>query len=103
MATSASEGELRPEVAMVLAERASRWILDAQPDTIIVIGGDTAAALLGDAPRLVGGCAAPGMPWSRDEAGGGPLVVTKAGGFGGPDALVDLVCGETVPMQDRAT
>ena len=53
------------------------------PDTLVVIGGDTAAALLGDAPRMVGGFVAPGMPWSRDDDGGGPLVVTKAGGFGG--------------------
>jgi len=44
----------------------------------------------------VGGHAAPGMPWSLDEHGGGPLVVTKAGGFGGPDALVDLFTSHTV-------
>lgn len=96
MSVPVSEGKLRSEVASALAVRAARWIADAQPDTIIVIGGDTAAALLGDARRSVGGFVAPGMPWSRDEAGGGPLVVTKAGGFGGPDALAELPCGETV-------
>lgn len=96
VAVPASDGELRPEVATALAERAARWIADYRPETIIVIGGDTAAALLGVAPRSVGGLVAPGMPWSRDEAGGGPLVVTKAGGFGGPDALVELLRCETV-------
>ncbi len=93
-------GELQPEIAAALAARASDRITHAKPDMIIVIGGDTAAALLGDHPRWVGGFVAPGMPWSRDEGGGGPLVVTKAGGFGGPDALVDLLRSENVSMKD---
>ena len=49
-----------------------------------------ASALLGDAPRRVGGFAGPGMPWSLDQWGAGPLVVSKAGAFGGPDALLGL-------------
>jgi uncharacterized protein YgbK (DUF1537 family) len=101
-----TDGELQPAVATALAERASDRLASICPDTIIVIGGDTAAALLGDAPRLVGGFVAPGMPWSRDAVdgggAGGPVVVTKAGGFGGPDALVDLLRGETVAMKDSA-
>jgi uncharacterized protein YgbK (DUF1537 family) len=64
-------------------------------DTLLVIGGDTAAAVLGDEPRLVGGTVAPGMPWSLDADGGGPLVITKAGGFGDPDALARLLSRET--------
>ncbi len=96
MSVPSADGELQPEVATALAARAALWIAAARPDTIVVIGGDTAAALLGDAPRSVGGFVAPGMPWSRDESGGGPIVVTKAGGFGGPDALVELLRGETV-------
>lgn len=91
-----TDGELRPDVAAALAERAAARIAAARPDTLVIIGGDTAAALLGDAARVIGGYVAPGMPWSRDDAGAGPLVVTKAGGFGGPDALVDLLRGETV-------
>ena len=89
-----TDGELRPDVATVLANRAASQVADACPDTLVIIGGDTSAALLGDAPRSVGGFVAPGMPWSRDHVGGGPLVITKAGGFGGPDALVDLLRGE---------
>ena len=61
--------------------------------TLVIIGGETAAVLLGDEPRLVAGYAAPGMPWSLDQAGGGPIVITKAGSFGGPDALVHLLGG----------
>ncbi|MFZ9628413.1 MAG: four-carbon acid sugar kinase family protein [Ilumatobacteraceae bacterium] len=58
---------------------------------LVVVGGDTAASLLGDAVRLVGGFAAPGMPWSVSGSGNGPLVVTKAGAFGGDEALVEVV------------
>ena len=94
-----TDGELQPHVAVVLAEQAATRVALARPDTLVVIGGDTAAALLGDAPRLVGGFLAPGLPWSRDEHGDGPLVVTKAGGFGGPDALVDLLRSETVSVK----
>jgi len=96
MSVPTTDGELEPEVATALAERAARWIAGARPDTVIVIGGDTAAALLRATPRSVGGFVAPGMPWSRDEGGRGPMVVTKAGGFGGPDVLVELLRGETV-------
>ncbi len=100
MSVPTTDGVLEPQVAAALAERAAERIRYARPDTIIVIGGDTAAALLGDAPRSVGGFVAAGMPWSRDNNGEGPIVVTKAGGFGGPNALVDLLRGETSEMED---
>lgn len=58
--------------------------------TLVVIGGDTAAAVLGDGPRRAGGMLAPGTPWSPAE-GGGPLVVTRSGAFGGDGALADLL------------
>ena len=103
ISTSSTDGELQADVAKALAERAARRLNDLQPDTLVVIGGDTAAALLGGTPRLVGGLIAPGMPWSRGENDRGPLVVTKAGGFGGPDALVDLLRGETVSVNEVST
>lgn len=80
--------ELHPDAARAVAADASRLVAEAA--VVVVIGGDTAAALLGDAPRSVGGFAAAGMPWSLDALGGGPLVITKAGAFGGPDAFLDL-------------
>lgn len=85
--TPPAEGELSPAVAGALVADVNISSIG----TLVIIGGDTAAALLGDRPRRVGGYAAPGMPWSLDEHGGGPVVVTKAGGFGAPDALVDLL------------
>ena len=83
-----AEGELLPEVSRRLAETA-RDRLDGIA-TLVVIGGDTAAALLGDAPRRVHGTVLPGLPWSLDALDGGPIVITKAGGFGDPDTLVRL-------------
>ncbi|MEQ1699269.1 MAG: four-carbon acid sugar kinase family protein, partial [Ilumatobacteraceae bacterium] len=85
-----AEGPLHAGVAHDLAVAAHDAVARLQPSVVVLLGGDTAAAYLGDAPRLVGGTVAAGMPWSRDVHGGGPLVITKAGGFGGPDALVEL-------------
>jgi uncharacterized protein YgbK (DUF1537 family) len=83
--------EAAAAMAVHLATRARGVLAARQPAAVIVIGGDTAGALLGDAPRLVGGMVAPGAPWSRPVRADGPLVVTRAGSFGADDALVDLV------------
>ncbi len=91
-----AKGPLHAGVERSLAKVARARASKVHPATIVLLGGDTAASFLGDAPRIVGGVAATGMPWSRDVHGGGPLVITKAGGFGGPDALVELLRGETV-------
>ena len=93
IATSEPDGQLHEQAVVALAERARVRMRELQPRTLVVVGGETAAALLGDAPRLVAGLAAPGMPFIRSAASG-PLVITKAGGFGGPDALVELLRGE---------
>lgn len=87
--------ELLVEPARELAERARERLAAGDVATLVLVGGDTAAAVLGDAPRRVGGMIAPGMPWSREADGGGPLVITKAGGFGGVDALARLFPGKT--------
>ena len=81
-------GELDVVVAAELADHARPAAATA--GTLVIIGGDTTAAVLGDGPRLVGGSVLPGLPWSRDANGGGPLVVTKAGAFGDVDTLVRL-------------
>ena len=88
-------GDLEPEVATELARKAHARMAARSYRTVVLVGGDTAGAVLGGAARRVGGVVAPGMPWSRDERGAGPLVVTKAGGFGGVDALVTLFGRET--------
>lgn len=96
IAVAPTEDELHPGPAAEIADRARVRLGEALPATLVLVGGDTAAAVLGDAPRRVGGMIAPGMPWSRDLDGGGPLVITKAGGFGGVDALARLFAGKTV-------
>lgn len=87
----AAQGPLHADVAADLAARARGRFESCAPDNLVIIGGDTAAAFLGDAPRRVGGFAASGMPWSRAADDSGPLVITKAGGFGDADALVRLL------------
>ena len=63
---------------------------------LILSGGDTARLLCGalaaDAIHL-GGEVLPGIPWGRLEGGlaDGTTVVTKSGGFGGPDVLLRVV------------
>jgi uncharacterized protein YgbK (DUF1537 family) len=91
IAAEPASAELRPDVAHMVVERARHRIAQLRPGTIVVIGGETAAGLLGDEPRLVGGTVLPGLPWSRDARGGGPLVISKAGGFGHPRTLIDLL------------
>lgn len=94
LATPAPDDELHHRAVLELVAEARSRMTELQPRTLVVIGGDTAAELLGSAPRLVNGFAALGMPASVVESGSGPLVVTKAGGFGGPNALADLLAGE---------
>jgi len=94
IATETPDGELKPAAVAELAARARARIEQVKPRTVVLIGGETAAAVLGDSPRTVAGFAAVGMPYSRDTTGRGPPAVTKAGGFGGPNALVDLIRGE---------
>ena len=65
-------------VAMDLADRARHALAARQFATVVIVGGDTAAAV-GDGDRIVGGTVAPGMPYSHRVDGTGPMVVTKGG------------------------
>ncbi|MCU0260982.1 MAG: hypothetical protein MUE78_08190 [Ilumatobacteraceae bacterium] len=94
---AARQGPLDRAVATVLADSARERIAALRARTVVVVGGDTAAALLGEGPRVVGGSVARGVPWSRAADGSGPLVVTKAGAFGGPDLLADLLADRPLP------
>lgn len=88
-APSHGGGELDPEVAVALATEARRRVAEGGHRTVVLVGGDTAAAFLGDAPRSVGGTVLPGLPWSVG-ADTGVVVVTKAGAFGDDDTLVRI-------------
>ena len=91
ISTLTPTGPLVPELAEEVASAARERLASGTVDTLVIVGGETAAAVLGDEPRRVHGYAATGIPWSLDAGGGGPVVITKAGSFGGPDALVDLL------------
>ena len=56
--------------------------------TLIVVGGDTAAALVGDDTLDAMGMVAPGIPASLYE---GVCLVTKGGGIGQPDTIKELL------------
>ena len=61
---------------------------------LVATGGDTAIAILeasGNASLQVLGDLMPGIPYARIRLDGAPLwLVTKAGGFGGPDTFRDV-------------
>jgi uncharacterized protein YgbK (DUF1537 family) len=78
-------------VASELGAAAGELLASGRFEVVVVLGGDTAAAVLGDGPVVVGGTLAPGVPWSRRVDGSGPLVVTKAGGFGDRSTVVELL------------
>jgi uncharacterized protein YgbK (DUF1537 family) len=88
----------REAVARQLAAAAARVLERALPDLVAVTGGDTAYALLRALhPRRfdLAGAPADGLALGRlvlDD--GRPLaLLTKAGGFGGPDLLTTLLGG----------
>jgi D-threonate/D-erythronate kinase len=88
--------EVRPEdVARRLAEAAADLIRQASVASLVIVGGDTASAVLAalsvrDCPVL--GEVVPGIPLGRIavDPKRALTVVTKSGGFGGPDALVAI-------------
>ncbi|MCC7264895.1 MAG: four-carbon acid sugar kinase family protein [Candidatus Latescibacteria bacterium] len=89
------EGE--PEqVAAMLAGAAGQLLDRGQVGGVVLTGGDTALAVclgLGSSGIWLRGEVEPGIPWGvlADGPHAGLRVVTKAGGFGGPEALVQAV------------
>jgi D-threonate/D-erythronate kinase len=75
------------EVTALLAERAGQARITTTFASIVIIGGDTAAAILGDEPRQINGTLGPGMPWTLD---GKTMIVTRPGGFGADHSLIEL-------------
>lgn len=79
-----------------LGQAASQAMTDVTPGALILTGGDTARGVcsaLGGRGLDVQREAAPGIPISLLDGGrwDGLPIVTKAGGFGGPDTLAQVV------------
>jgi uncharacterized protein YgbK (DUF1537 family) len=90
---SAGVGAGDAALARLVAE-ASSVVESGHVGTLVLIGGDTTAALLGDALVVVLGTVRPGTALVESLVVEVP-VVTRAGGFGADDALVDLLWGST--------
>ena len=82
------ERDATTTAAASIAVVAREAIATGAARTVVLVGGDTAAAVLGTSPMRVGGTLAPGVAWGAMP--NGVHLVTKPGGFGGPSTLVDL-------------
>ncbi len=81
-------------VVRSLAEVAARLSEQGLFDALVMTGGSTAvrvALRLGASGIRLGGEAEAGVPWGTLIGPDPYQVVTKAGGFGGPDTLVEVV------------
>jgi uncharacterized protein YgbK (DUF1537 family) len=90
IATPIPEGEITEAEAQSMAMLASAAVRDLWSGigTLIVVGGDTAAALIGDDTLDVMGTVAPGIPASLYQ---GVCLITKGGGIGQPDTIRELL------------
>ena len=90
LVSDATEGDAAL-VAAALGVEARELLAAHAFGTVVVVGGDTAAAVLGETEVRVGGTIVPGVAWSRPWGDRGPLVLTKPGGFGTASTLVDVL------------
>ncbi len=94
LATEIPVGDVDAPLAVAAASGLARgveWLRrSVHVGALVLIGGDTTAAVLGDAAVTVHGSIAAGTAWA-DVAGFEMPVITRAGGFGGEGALVDLI------------
>lgn len=77
--------------AASIGDEARRATVAVGASTLVLVGGDTAAAALGDEPFLVDGLLAPGVATGVVPTLGRVRVVTKPGGFGDPSLLAALL------------
>jgi uncharacterized protein YgbK (DUF1537 family) len=82
-------------IAGEAAGRAHLLVAALEARSVILVGGDTAAAFIGDIPITVLGSIGTGISLGEAQFGSRRLrVASKPGGFGAPNTLVDLVRGE---------
>jgi uncharacterized protein YgbK (DUF1537 family) len=91
--TSSEVRDADPEVvAGEVAERAHRFVATRQARSVILVGGDTAEAFIGDGVVRVFGSIVEGVSLGDAEVRGRRLrLASKPGGFGTANTLVDLV------------
>jgi uncharacterized protein YgbK (DUF1537 family) len=95
LCTEGGGGLAQETVAARLARTAAEHIRLKRPAVVLASGGDVAAALLLALGVMLvepAGELLAGVPWSTVTSAGGPplTLITKSGGFGGPDTLSAL-------------
>jgi uncharacterized protein YgbK (DUF1537 family) len=95
LATPATDTRDQGQAAAAVAERAAEWAAEHTPRGVVLTGGATAREVMhrvrAGSLRLLGEVE-PGIPIGTFEDGiwHGTPVVTKAGGFGTPETLLDV-------------
>jgi uncharacterized protein YgbK (DUF1537 family) len=96
LATPEADRRDAGEAAAALADRALHWARSHHPRAVVLTGGATARAVghrIGATSLRILGELEPGIPVGSfaDGLWQGVPVVTKAGGFGTPETLLDVV------------
>ena len=90
LATPLPGGAITDDEAVAMAADAAAMLRDRweQIGTLMVIGGDTVAAIVGDDPLECLGTVEPGIPASMYR---GLTLVTKGGGIGQPESVGNIL------------
>ena len=94
LATADSTGPIADSAAEAMAGKVAASVQELLArgvvGTLVVLGGDTAGAILGDRTMLVEGCVVTGVPVSR-VAGDDLRIVTKGGSIGDENTLCRIL------------
>ena len=94
LASEIPVGDVDAPMAVAAAATLARGVTAVREQVdlgaLLILGGDTAAAVLGDASVEVYGSVDIGTAWARVDGFDQP-VITRSGGFGSEYALVDLI------------
>ena len=90
VATPIPAGEITSEMAVKVATEMAQIVKEASPNfsTLLIIGGDTVAAFVGDETLKAVGTVSAGIPVSKFH---GQTLITKGGGIGTANSLREIV------------
>jgi 4-hydroxythreonine-4-phosphate dehydrogenase len=93
-ATEIPVGDATAPMAVASASALARGVHDlsdrVELGALVIVGGDTAAAVLGSTPAVVHGSVGPGTAWVQSSELPMPII-TRSSGYGADDALVGLL------------
>lgn len=90
LATPLPDGEINDDMAVAMASQVAEIVhsQDLSSGTLVIVGGDTVAAIVGDETLFALGTVDSGIPVCQYK---GNLLITKGGGIGVADSLVEIV------------